>query len=967
MTYQELKTRLSKCETTLQDLKDGSYRNITNSAKQTKIAELLLVKESLTKRLNEAEDKGVIYTDDEKQAEKLAAGGSNVKITKEEEGMKFSVEETKTIARSVGKAVAIGLKNLGDEIGSMKAKNIEENSFEIYVEYKNDKTDTFSFYIVEDTLHLTDFSFNVEIGDVGVKPSGEAQINVDVIANELQKHWSSQNEGMTDQEFSDAQKASRLEKHPEKDMIKKIQALIAKEKSSISEGPYQTTYIKVAQNDYKEAIQVIDDAIDPTYVKTDIVDDDGDGNVIIYFNFRASDDGEPSEDMGAFIYDVAHDLQARGINPTAASHDIDESAKDKSEKNYSDYHKDNESVEEIDVNDPVLMKMRASKAKPQGTIERKSKIETLAKVKDLQRLRNQVMRDMEQEAEPEGGPVADDYGRQLNDIDSIISALKAGTDKDVSEDEFAGEDNLITFGFDLDYIQEVVDHLESNYREGQDYELHVGRGDTHPNAVTIKNPQLHKDADLNDMLNAAQGDEDSYDDDEALSPEELANKHAGSPMREDEEEDAKNDADYEAGWHDDPRQDEDTDVGHQDDEPNMLKSSAMETAEYAAKLYKKLDRYDNQDGEVDFPNWWQKKLILAREYMSSAYHYLDSEEKQPAMDQLALEENVDKVAAGYPYRQHGNKVIITEPMDDATKERMLRRAKEYGYFAGPNQAGGITITLKQGTYEGQDNEKEIQGQEMVDYIMKNWNWSEDKTLNFLAKRLGNKEENLKEELSGDQRDALMDLQNVLDQAAQLGDEARQIVKDHFPQELNAGEAYDVFNFGSSTNSYDKTLETLIGDIEMAAEDDDDDYLEEGLAKTKKAHDKVVTIMKDLAKKYKGGDKSVIDQLKTLTITKKKLEVMLDKDVAGTGVDQELDEAGPGFAHDCAAKVVHETYGKGKCIPEKHTLVKEGKKYVVTHYDVLFENGKTVKDIPVKELDIKTTNEHWHKGYKKKKK
>jgi hypothetical protein len=593
MTYQELKIRLSKCENTLQDLKDGSYKNITNSAKQTKIAELLLVKESLTKRLNEAEDKGVIYTDDEKQAEKLAAGGSNVKITKEEEGMKFSVEETKTIARSVGKAVAIGLKNLGDEIGSMKAKNIEENSFEIYVEYKNDRTDTFAFYIVEDTLHLTDFSFNVEIGDVGVKPSGEAQINVDVLANELQKHWSSQNEGMSDKEFSDAQQATRLEKHPEKDMIKKIQALIAKEKSSVSEGPYQTTYIKVAQNDYKKAIQVIDDAIDPTYVKTDIVDDDGDGNVIIYFNFRASDDGEPGEDVGAFIYDVAHDLQARGINPTGASHDIDESAKDKSEKNYSDYHKDNESVEEIDVNDPVLMKMRASKAKPQGTIERKSKIETLAKIKDLQRLRNQVMRDMEQEAEPEGGPVADDYGRRLNDIDSIISALKAG--------------------------------------------------------------------------------------------------HAVSPMREDEEEDAKNDADYEAGWHDDPRKDEDTDVGHQDDEPNMLKSSAMETAEYAAKLVKKLQRYDQHDGEVDFPHWWQKKLVLARDYISAAYHYLDSEEKQPAIDQLALE-NVDKVAAGYPYRQHGNKVIISEPMDDATKERMLGRAKEYGYFAGPNQAGGITIT-----------------------------------------------------------------------------------------------------------------------------------------------------------------------------------------------------------------------------------------------------------------------------------
>ena len=83
--------------------------------------------------------------------------------------------------------------------------------------------------------------------------------------------------------------------------------------------------------------------------------------------------------------------------------------------------------------------------------------------------------------------------------------------------------------------------------------------------------------------------------------------------------------------------------------------------------------------------------------------------------------------------------------------------------------------------------------------------------------------------------------------------------------------------------------------------------------------------------------------------------------------KDLEEAGPGFAHDCAAKVVHETYGKGTCIPEKHTLVREGKKYVVTHYDVLFESGKTIEDIPVSELDVKTSNEHWHKGYKKKKK
>ena len=76
------------------------------------------------------------------------------------------------------------------------------------------------------------------------------------------------------------------------------------------------------------------------------------------------------------------------------------------------------------------------------------------------------------------------------------------------------------------------------------------------------------------------------------------------------------------------------------------------------------------------------------------------------------------------------------------------------------------------------------------------------------------------------------------------------------------------------------------------------------------------------------------------------------------------ETAPGYMHDCAAKVMHEKYGNGDCIPEQHTLVKEGTKYVVTHYDVLFESGKTVKNIPVKELKIITESHHGHKRRKK---
>ncbi len=87
---------------------------------------------------------------------------------------------------------------------------------------------------------------------------------------------------------------------------------------------------------------------------------------------------------------------------------------------------------------------------------------------------------------------------------------------------------------------------------------------------------------------------------------------------------------------------EDMDIGHQDDEPDMLKQYAYDTAVYAAKLYKQLNKYDQMEGEVDFPNWWQAKIIKARDYVSKAQHYLEFEEKQPALDRMALEGQVNE-------------------------------------------------------------------------------------------------------------------------------------------------------------------------------------------------------------------------------------------------------------------------------------------------------------------------------------
>jgi hypothetical protein len=79
---------------------------------------------------------------------------------------------------------------------------------------------------------------------------------------------------------------------------------------------------------------------------------------------------------------------------------------------------------------------------------------------------------------------------------------------------------------------------------------------------------------------------------------------------------------------------EDIDLGHQDDEPDMLKASVYRIAKYAVELYKMLDKYDQVNAEVDFPDWWQEKIHLAKDYIVKAKHYLDFEEKQPALDAM---------------------------------------------------------------------------------------------------------------------------------------------------------------------------------------------------------------------------------------------------------------------------------------------------------------------------------------------
>jgi hypothetical protein len=79
--------------------------------------------------------------------------------------------------------------------------------------------------------------------------------------------------------------------------------------------------------------------------------------------------------------------------------------------------------------------------------------------------------------------------------------------------------------------------------------------------------------------------------------------------------------------------DEDLDLGHEDDEPHMIKAELYKIGKYAMELYQMVDQFEGP-GEVDFPAWWQSKITNAASMISSAKHYLEFELKEPAIDAM---------------------------------------------------------------------------------------------------------------------------------------------------------------------------------------------------------------------------------------------------------------------------------------------------------------------------------------------
>jgi hypothetical protein len=298
-------------------------------------------------------------------------------------------------------------------------------------------------------------------------------------------------------------------------------------------------------------------------------------------------------------------------NPKAADLNKDGKLSDYEEKRGAAIEKN---LDEIDINDPVLMKMRAAKMKAANAGDDGNdkffakNAARLGKLKALKDKRAQIMSDMEQEAELEGGPIADRYGDMLNKIDKAIAMLQGqgewGPEKDVDITAQEIGKRAAMIGLEEGSSTEEKSIAMSAIKKLAKYR---GVSDSEAKADLLRAVKelgdLKEEFDLDiDQEGGEQADTDK-------SQAGILDAEAGLGLE------------------------EDLDLGHQDNEPHMLKADLYRIGKYAMELYQMVDGFEGQ-GEVDFPHWWQSKIIKSKDMLVSAKHYLDFEVKEPQIDAM---------------------------------------------------------------------------------------------------------------------------------------------------------------------------------------------------------------------------------------------------------------------------------------------------------------------------------------------
>ncbi len=157
----------------------------------------------------------------------------------------------------------------------------------------------------------------------------------------------------------------------------------------------------------------------------------------------SKDDYQWNSDENLYVKSVNEEHDCEAAHPDQSHEEWEhEHVKNLLKRNFMDEAEAR--VDEIDMNDPALIAARAAKMADekekakQTALDKKygssfmdkldAELDLKQELADLEDEREDVLRNMEEEAEPEGGPIADDYGSILNDIDARMAEIKSELD-----------------------------------------------------------------------------------------------------------------------------------------------------------------------------------------------------------------------------------------------------------------------------------------------------------------------------------------------------------------------------------------------------------------------------------------------------------------------------------------------------------------------------------------------------------
>ena len=924
MTFKELKAKLLTCEKAIKCLQNGTYKDLSPDDISDRRKKLNTIRENILKEMKVIKE--AVEFDNEKDAADFADKNPEtpVKIVKES----FSIEETKAIAKKVGKAVAMALKSVGDAVTSMKAIRVEENSFEIKVLYKNGSSDEFSFYISNEKLHLVDFTFDKELIDVGVKPSGEPIVHIDVLSNALINHFKetvaeeyaadkynvnvfgyqtkyykicpgakSFMEKVVSGDYGDVNKdeAIRLAKMHDvlflyemkalkdseyaagildsavylvdviKDQVQSMGMPVAdvdyldshiekikdagegvEETKGAPKGHYFTKsgnlvkgrltqaarekgarlsdpkdkqrskvppvtqynegagddhhYIKVPRMEYKAAMTVLDKLAEESRVKMDIVDSDGMGNVIIYFMFKDGDIA--SGEANSFMNDAVMDLQAYGINIYDHSAEMDEgdgmttkikpSEGDPTNMAYTDKVKEAE-----------LTKGEKKKLKDMSKSLKKSSKGHAGQAKYIDKLVKEGRGDMDillglikdraaesgfseaEEAEEVIDAIRDHFKLEMNEMlrHSVIAkhdgyqlVKKSNTPELTIAKKGKSVGNFKTSGNHKDDIKQFQKMIKSGKIQEADL-------------VSITDGQYAYIKGIIDILKSGEMPQDIGYRKEAI-------KALLSLLR--------NPNDVKELWHGDHDDDDKLQEG-----TDLYDKKGLHFKRFAGPngVAMQITTRKLKGGGFDYIQIDGKRLGEFASALMKSIRVFDDMSRQTPVDEAMGDDVPDSMKGSVSKLQQVHSMIVN---------KMKSFAKMY------KEKGGDHIFK---SYSGEENK-------VID-ILKDLNDKKKKVEDALDKKVSGIGRNQQLAETPEQEDAVRELRDIVDQVEDLGDQARQIVRQNFPNEMSRMEGYGVFNLAYSNNRYDTTLGSEVDRLEEYGYDDldDDDYPNEGKGKS----------------------------------------------------------------------------------------------------------------------------------------